>query len=248
METSTKTKKGRLRSPNYPAFPLDEAVSKINILWEKDGKAGSHRSVVLKHLGFNAESGSALRNLSTLRSFGLTSEKNRHIILTDIALDIVLYSHDEQIYYRSLQEAALNPNIFRELYEKHSDGLPSDDALKSELIREYDFNPKVVDNFIDRFRTTLNYAKLLNGGMDRIDKRPIKEDMDKMKGQGNISTYTEPSQITGQSFPIPFLKGNKATIVFDKLPVQKSDLEKIKSWIDLFEESLVEVNKENEEP
>lgn len=44
----------------------------------------------------------------------------------------------------------------------------------------------------------------------------------------------------GNSFPMPLLKGNKATIVFDNLPVQKSDLEKIKQWIDLFGDSLIE--------
>lgn len=54
------------------------------------------------------------------------------------------------------------------------------------------------------------------------------------------------SEISGESFQIPFLKGNKATIVFDKLPVQKSDLDKIKQWIDLFGDSLVEADENTE--
>lgn len=241
MEQTQKPKKKRLRSPNYPAFSLSEAISKINVLWEKDGKVGAHRSVVLKHLGFNSESGSALRNLATLKMFGLTSENNRHIILTEIALDIILYSHDKNIYYRSLKESALKPDIYNELYNKYTDGLPSTDALKSELIREYNFNPKAIDRFIESFKSTLEYADLLNG-KDEIDERvPSKH-----RGTREMKSYDRPlhgvidQDSSPHSYPIPLLNKNKATIVFDKRPTNKSDLDKIKQWIDIFGESLIE--------
>ena len=58
--------------------------------------------------------------------------------------------------------------------------------------------------------------------------------------------YDKSPRGTTHSFPIPFLKGNKATIVFDKLPVQQSDLDKIKKWIDLFGESLIDMEEKGE--
>ena len=247
MNEAPTPKPKRLRSPNYPAFPLSDAISKIQILWDKDGKPGAHRTVILKHLGFNSESGSALRNLSALKMFNLTSENNRHIVLTDTALDILLYSHDKNIYYRSLKESALNPAIYNELYNKYIDGLPSNDALKSELIREYNFNPNVVDKFINGFKSTLEYAGLLGGESD-INIR-VHDDIRVHEGYGKAKRMRTPVnqmeqsvgnqvEMTPHSYPIPF-KGNKATIVFDKIPVTKTDLEKIKQWIDLFGDSLV---------
>ena len=247
MEQTSKSKPARLRSPNYPAFPLSDAISKINILWDKDRKAGAHRSVVLKHLGFNAESGTALRNLSTLKIFGLTSEKDRHIVLTENALDIILYSHDKNVYYRALKDVALKPSIYNILYNKYADGLPSFDALKSELSRVHNFNPNIIDRFIEDFKATLEYAGLLNG-KDETDKvKPERyEETKEMKDMVGRREHGGSQLGLIHSFPIPFLKGNKATIVFDKLPVQQSDLDKIKKWIDLFGESLVDMDKKGE--
>ena len=44
----------------------------------------------------------------------------------------------------------------------------------------------------------------------------------------------------GQSFPVPFMGGNKVTLIFDKLPISKKELDKLKGWIDLFEDALTE--------
>ncbi|MCZ6512396.1 MAG: hypothetical protein O6857_00545, partial [Nitrospinae bacterium] len=49
-----------------------------------------------------------------------------------------------------------------------------------------------------------------------------------------------PKSHVEHSFPIPLEKKNKATIFFDKLPVSKADLERLKDWINLMEAPLTE--------
>ena len=151
-------------------------------------------------------------------------------------------------YKNILKEIALNPITYRKLHDEYNGGLPSDSTLKLKLLREYGFNAGKIDGFLKDFRRTLTIAGLSD-----------KEEVTDMKHNNNYQKeYHEKTQeITpetqnkilqisrkGESFPIPFLKGNKATIVFDRLPVMQKDLDKLKRWIDLFGESLIEYENE----
>lgn len=49
--------------------------------------------------------------------------------------------------------------------------------------------------------------------------------------------------MSGTVFPIPLSKRKQAAIAFETLPVEKKDIEAIKKWLELFEESLTEDNE-----
>ncbi len=149
------------RSPGYPLFPLEEAVSKIKILWDKDKRAGSRKDSALAHLGYKSvKSGTALRTLATLKKYGLTEERDGRIYLSGIALDLVIYPPGDEKYQKALQAAALSPSIYNKLYDQYKNGLPSDATLKSELTRVDEFHPSHVDGFIRNFRATIAFAGL----------------------------------------------------------------------------------------
>jgi hypothetical protein len=239
MIDQEKIKKIRVRSPNYPAFPLEEAINKAHILWDKDGKVGAHRTVVYKHLGYISESGASLRTVSALKIYGLISDKKEHINLTEKALNVILYPVNDAIHKEALIELALKPKIFRDLYEQYGGSFPSDTALKAELIQKYNFNPHSVNDFINTFRDTMEYA-----GVTMRDSEISKDE--RIRENNKISTNLhQPSPIPpvthgseGQSFPIPFMGGNKVTLTFDRLPISKKEIDKLKGWIDLFEDTL----------
>ncbi len=165
-ENSPGSRKGGTRSPVYPAFSLDEAIVKLKALWEKDGKVGAPKSVALGYWGYTAISGPALRTISTLKRFGLTEERDGRILPSQIALDLLLYSNDDERYKKVLRECAKKPNIYSELFNKYGKDLPSNEALKAELIKDYDYNPKVVDTLINDFRNTLQLSGLLQAGTE----------------------------------------------------------------------------------
>ena len=48
------------------------------------------------------------------------------------------------------------------------------------------------------------------------------------------------------SFPITLKNQNLAMLSFDQLPVDESDIELLKKWIDLFKENLTEQREESE--
>jgi hypothetical protein len=242
MEGGAEPKRAVQRSPNYPAFSLEEAVKKIKILWEKDGKVGADKDIVLKHLGYSAKSGPALRALSTLKKFDLIAEKEDRVVLSQRALDLVVFSRSDERHLRALREAALKPQIYQELHSKFGESLPSDDTLKAELIRRYNFNPKMVNGLLTDFRRTIEFAGLL-----RPEGKKQEDYAENHREAGSAESIApsgmqRESGITGKghAFPIPLMKQNKALISFERLPVTEEDLERLKQWIDLMKVPLIE--------
>jgi hypothetical protein len=224
------------RSPSYPVFDLEEAINKAKILWEKDHKAGSSREAAFAHLGYKGGSGSSLRAVAALKKYGLTEEKQGRICLTDLAIELLLYPPNDGRHQKALREAALKPTIFSRLYEKYKDGIPSDETLKSELIKDEDFHPKHVDNFLADFRKTLAFA-----GLEPIP--PGKQVTDQYSSQPVTKQPSLTQSVQGQlanAFPIPLKRQNQAMISFGSLPLEKADLDLLKKWIDLMAENLTE--------
>lgn len=246
-----KPKKTIHRSPNYPAFDLGEAIAKAKILWEKDHKAGSTTEAALQHLGFKGDrspSGPAGRTLSTLKKFGLTEEIEGRIHLSQLGLDLVIYPETDERYIKARGQAALKPSIYAKIYAKFQAGLPSDETLKSELVRDEGFNPKQVDVFLADFRRTIELAGLEFGTRSTEEEMQDSQSTRQDQAGHPAGAKTFPSVLAtlgkptlASSFPIPLRKQNQAVIGFSRLPLDKSDLDLLKQWIDLMAENLTEV-------
>ena len=160
------SKKSRHRSPNYPALGLREAVAKIAAIYQQDKLAAAPRNAALKAMGFEKAHGEASRVLSALKAFGLIEEADGRIKLTQRGIDIVVRTEGEQQRASALQEAAIGPEIYRELLKQYREsGLPSDTSLASELKAVKKFNPNAVEGFIRDFRDTLELAGLSDIGV-----------------------------------------------------------------------------------
>ena len=248
MKTETEHKSAPQKSPNYPSMALDEAISEVHILYNKDGKAGAPKKVTLQHLGYKTESGPALRAISALRQFDLIIKKQGRIVPTQHAIDLLVYPNESERYLSSLRHVALKPRVYNSLWNKYPEGFPSDAALRAELIDEYNFNPKQVDGFIGDFKKTIEFA-----GISPSEERKDEESMPEGKqlldqpGQHRREAETPPKSGTGKEtakqYAIPLKEGNEARIVFDRLPIEKDDLERIKKWIELFEPTLTSVKE-----
>lgn len=218
------------KSPNYPNMSLDEAIGKAKILYEKDGKAGAPKKVVLAHLGYNTESGPALRTISTLRKFDLITDKDGRILPSQRAIDLLVYPKNSERYISSLRGIALKPIIYNKLWNKYQDGFPSDEALKAELIDEYNFNPKQVERFIYDFKKTVEYAGLDSKGSSSF---PDGEKNDQLKvgdyveweSQGVLQF--EAKKITGLSDDgtHAFVEGSNAGLPIEQLSKVQGPME-----------------------
>jgi hypothetical protein len=158
--------RSRHRSPNYPAIGLPEAVDRVGRLYAADRKAGAPLETALKHMGFSGRHGKSMMVVSALKKYGLVEDVAGRIVPTQRAVEILVLPKDDPRRLQALREAALSPEINRELFDKfQDDGFPSDETLASELVAYRGFNPAVVENFVRDFKTTIDFASLT----DRIE-------------------------------------------------------------------------------
>ena len=153
--------KRRHRSPNYPAVGLRDAVERLRNLYAKDGKAGAPAHLAAVHIGFSKPHGQAMSVLAALKRFGLLAESGGRFAPTQRGLEILNLPAGDQRRQKALQEAAVEPSIYRELIEQHREsGWPADDVLASELVTYRSFNPKAVERFVTDLRDTLEFSGL----------------------------------------------------------------------------------------
>jgi hypothetical protein len=170
-----KPRKAGKRSPGYPMISLDEAIQKAKTLWDKDKNNPIPLAAAYEHLGYESKGGYAARIIAALKKFELISEKQNVIKLTEDAVDLALHDHSDERYIDIVKKLALKPSIYEIIFNKYNGAIPSDSTLRIELIKEHEFNPESVDNFISSFRKTIEFAglsqnhkELETGGKDRI--------------------------------------------------------------------------------
>lgn len=160
-EKVTTDKKTRHRSPAYPAVGLREAVERVGKLYKADGKAGAPPKLAATHIGFATAHGQAMGVLAALKKFGLVTEFNGRIVPSQRAIEILNLPASDPRRVQAIKDAALAPEIYRELIDQHRDtGWSADDVLQADLITYRNFNPNAVTGFVKDFKDTLEFAGL----------------------------------------------------------------------------------------
>lgn len=251
-EGKTTPKKSRVRSPGYPMIDLKEAIEKVMILWDKDKTNPIPKDVAAKHMGYGAAGGHVGRVIAALKHFDLISIKDGDIILNEKAVDLALHSPDDEEYQAIVRASALAPRVYADIFNAFEGGDVSDPTLKAKLIKDYGFNPRKVDGFIKDYRSTIAFAGLTEAiGPEQEEELDVKERSHMGEHGAPPVIRSRPSKgstavAIGQSFPIPLSKGKKAAINFESLPVEMKDIEVIKSWLELFADSLTESENNDE--
>lgn len=155
----------RIRSPAYPALNLKAAVEKAYDFYRAEGRNSAALPVTLRHWGYSEKSGSGLKALAALKSFGLVevsgSGDSQRIKLSDLALRIILDDReDSPERLKAAAVAALRPKIHKKLWNLWRAEMPSHGNIRHHLIFEEKFNENFVDEFIKEYKSTLEYANV----------------------------------------------------------------------------------------
>jgi len=189
------------RSPSYPAHDLETAVEYAQKIYDADGRSAAGKNAVLRHMGFKGVSGASATALASLRQFGLVEGRGDSYKLTERARDILISPGEER--QAALRDAALAPDIFREIWEKDEGRLPSDQNMRYYLEKERGFNKNSIESVVKNLRATVGYAEL--------ESQP---DPDKNKGDEHrkppLPTKTGPFGMI-RDLDIPLQNGGVAT-------------------------------------
>jgi hypothetical protein len=148
--------KSRQKSPNAPAYNLQECQEDARRIFRVEGQAPLSRESIAEHLSLASQSGPFNRKLSSLRQYGLLDPIGKDFRVSELFLRVD-QSYDDADRRRALREALGRPAIFQSLLAHYENsGLPSDLNLTNQLLLKYRFTKKnaetVAKAFLDSCR------------------------------------------------------------------------------------------------
>jgi hypothetical protein len=144
----------RVRSPNYPAISLPEAIERVRKIYNKEHTSKASPDVVVKAMGYNGLNGASMTILSALKKYGLLEEVGKELKVSHAALTILVDQKDSEDRISAIRQAAFAPALFSELRQQYPDAIPSDDNMRSFLLKR-GFLQSAVDAPIRAYRETM---------------------------------------------------------------------------------------------
>lgn len=158
----------RQHSPSYPNMALPKAISTVQKIFDADRQAPVDRVVAAKHIGYSSQSGASDKALASLAHYGLLEKAAKgETRVTQLAVDI-LHPDNPAERRAALRKAGLKPGIFQEIYDRYEGRLPSEEALRSYLLRANFQNiaiSPVVNAYAETFRFLEQEKAFESGGV-----------------------------------------------------------------------------------
>jgi hypothetical protein len=247
VEAGTTTKRTKGRSPLYPSINLETAIQRARQLYEKERQHATPVAAIAAHWHYKSLNGPASQVLAALKKYGLIDDEgsgaDRKAKLSPLA-DVILAHPDEAMRKAAIREAALNPAMHQELWDKYHQDLPSDSNLHWELTHDRGFTETGASEFIPVYRATIAFAQLAShvpeptqgsdnqdvGGHDDSDQ-PEREPV----RQRSASTGTT------RSYAIPLIEGG-AVVVEGQFPISEQDWHQFTTVLNAMKPGLVKGN------
>lgn len=143
----------RMRSPSYPSISLDQAIDMVGKIHRSCRSNIITRENAAHEMGYSGLTGRSLKVLAALIQFGLLERTGKgDVRVTSRAVDI-LHAIDPNDQQEAILEAAFAPQLFKDIHERFPDGIPSQNAIRSFLIKE-DFQDAAIGPAITAFMET----------------------------------------------------------------------------------------------
>ena len=146
----------RMRSPNYPAIPLPQAIDLVAKLHAKNRTNSVDRDTAARDLGYSGLTGRTLKLIGALAQYGLIEKSGKGNVKVSKTAVNILHGLDEETKLHSLHEAGNAPALFQRIFGRFDDGIPSENAIKSYLIQE-GFTDAAIAPVLKSFMDTNQY-------------------------------------------------------------------------------------------
>ena len=151
----------RGRSPSYPGAALESAIQRARTAYEKLRQHPAPIKAFTDLWGFKSPTtGPASLTVAALKKYGLLdyegSGDSRTAKLTDLAVAILMKPDPMP----AIQQAALTPPIYREMWDKYHTDVPPEEALRYEFVVQRGFTENGFRDFLRIYRDTISFAKL----------------------------------------------------------------------------------------
>ncbi len=153
----------RIRSPNYPALSLPEAIKSVGTIQAAEQHLAAPKEVAAKHLGYASLHGLAARTISAIEKYGLLEEvSGDKVKVSPLAMSILFPSSPDE-KQAAINEAAFKPALFAAIKEEWEGSRPSDENLRVYLIRKK-FGSDALGRVIEVYKQTMDLVTPESGG------------------------------------------------------------------------------------
>lgn len=215
----------RERSPNYPGIDLGEALQLVERLFTREGRTPSPVPVVAQAFGYKSASGPAKSKIGALKQYGLVTQSKGQITVSDFAVRILLAVEDTPESRAAIQQAALSPPLFKELYESMADASPSN--LKQHLVLKRRFTQEGAERVIESYMGTRVIAKLDGTSYDDESEEIVDVEEPKLDTRGM------------QNLQLPISSG-KALVLTGNFPITSEEWEQMLTVLNAMKPALTE--------
>lgn len=157
----------RVRSPNYPSLSLKQAIDMVSKIHRANRTNVITRQDAAQAMGYTGLTGRSMTVIGALSQFGLISKAGKgDVKVSPLAVDI-LYAEGDQEKNEAMRKAAFTPQLFRDIRDRFSDGIPSENAIRSFLIKQ-EFSDSAVGPAINAFMATYREIEHLKDSVDSV--------------------------------------------------------------------------------
>jgi hypothetical protein len=230
----------RERSPNYPQLSLEEAVGRVQTLFKRNSRSPVAPEAAVKAWGYTSLNGAARRHLSAVRQYGLISyEKNGDVRISQRGLIIAMRSPGAPEFGEALRDAALSPDVFRDLYNSKRGA--SEEALQHYLVADRKFSPDGAKQVIGAYQATLEFAKLSEPSYneDAEEESSVDHIEHRETAQGRrLASDQNSDRPAVESYRWPLSAGVTAEVTFRGNKVTRRELQLLRRYLALAETAL----------
>lgn len=240
----------RKKSPRAPSMPLSEAIDGALKIYSHDRRHAIPVELAAQHLGYkSANNGTAIKALASIRFFGLLGRPQEGQLAVEKEVEDYNFAPDPRQKAELIRKWLLTPPVFAEVLSKFADGLPSDAALKFELIQR-GFLPEAAEALVGVLKSSVEFAHYYDRSAPVAQAeapQPRPEDVaGGVPNRGDaMSTAsvptTPPSPQAADRIPVRLSGGRRA---FLEIPSSffEADKQRLKNQIDLL------LTEDDEEP
>jgi hypothetical protein len=237
------------RSKKCPSIALSAAIDLAKKFYQKAGKTKVKSEVAVNSLGYTSLNGAALTTLGALSQYGLIErDKGSMISISPVAIRVFHPLNKEQ-EMKSLEEMALNPKVFNELY---TNGFQKadDDLIANHLIQN-GFTPEKAKKVAVVFKANIELANLKGDGIKppsdeqkEDQSEPAKVELPKtvLVGSSTVAaaltkkTDMNVATINPGELPVPIAEGLVARVPY---PMSEEDFGLLLDTLKLWKNKLV---------
>ncbi|OAZ13460.1 hypothetical protein [Thalassospira indica] len=146
------------KSPRSPSLNLEDALTKAIQLYEANHLHPVANDVAAQSMGYaGANNGASLSTLAALKYYGLVDRVGNGKLAASKDLETFQYAPNSSERTKILRKWLFNPKVFEDIHNKYKGQLPSDAAIKYDLI-QMGFIPDKAEICLKTYKSSLEFV------------------------------------------------------------------------------------------